>query len=36
MCANIKVLLRDIEDTFNAGYLSQYSDTAFELVITTV
>ena len=31
MCANIKVLLRDI--AFNAEYLCQYSDTGFELVI---
>ena len=35
MCANIKALLRDIEDNFNAGYLCQYSDLGFELLITT-
>ena len=35
MCTNIKALLRDIEDSFNVGYLYQYSDTGFELLITT-
>ena len=35
MCANIKALLRDIEDSFNSAYLCQYSDTGFELLITT-
>ena len=35
MCANIKALLCDIEDSFNMGYLCQYSDTGIELLITT-
>ena len=35
MCANIKALLRDIEDSFIVGYLCQYSDKGFELLITT-
>ena len=35
MWANIKALLRDIEDSFNVGYLRQYSDKGFELLITT-
>ena len=32
MCANIKALPRDIEDSFNAGYLCQYSDTGNKLL----
>ena len=35
MCANVKALLHDIEDNFNARYLCQYPDTGFELLITT-
>ena len=35
MCANTKTLLCDIEDSFNVGYLCQYSDTGIELLITT-
>ena len=35
MCGIIEALLRDIEDRFNTGYLCQYSDTGFELLITT-
>ena len=35
MCANIKALLRDIEDSFNVGYLCQYSDKGFKLLTTT-
>ena len=35
MCANIKALLHDIEDSVYAGYLCQYSDKGFELLITT-
>ena len=35
MCANIKALLHDIEDSFNMGYLYQHSDVGFELLITT-
>ena len=35
MSANIKALLCDIEDSFNAGYLCQYSNKGFELLITT-
>ena len=35
MCANVKTLLHDIEDSFNMGYVCQYSDTGFELLITT-
>ena len=35
MCANIKALVCDIEDSFNMGYLCQYSDTEIELPITT-
>ena len=35
MCANNKALLRDIEDTFNAAYLCQYSDKGFKLLTTT-
>ena len=35
MCTNIKALLCDIEDSFNMGYLCQYSDTEIELLITT-
>ena len=35
MCANIKALLCDIENSFKVGYLSQYSDTEIELLITT-
>ena len=35
MCANIKALLHDIKDSFNAGYLYQYSDKGFKLLITT-
>ena len=35
MCANIEALLSDIEDSFNAGYLYQYSDKGFELLIAT-
>ena len=35
MCANIKALLRGIEDSFNKEYLRQYFDTGFELLITT-
>ena len=34
MCTNIKALLCDIEDSFNAGHLFQYSDTEIELLIT--
>ena len=33
MCTNIKALLRDIED--NVGYLCQYFDKGFELLMTT-
>ena len=35
MCVNIKALLRDIEDSFDMGYLSQCSDNEIELLITT-
>ena len=35
MCANIKALLRDIEDSFNAKYLCQYSNIGIELLVTT-
>ena len=35
MCANIKALLGDIEDSLNVGYLCQYSDIGIELLITT-
>ena len=35
MCANIKGLLCDIEDSFNVGYLCQYSNTGIELLNTT-
>ena len=35
MCTNIKALLRDIEDSFNVGYLCRYSDKGFELLMTT-
>ena len=35
MCTNIKVLLHDIEESFNVEYLCQYSDTEIELLITT-
>ena len=35
MCANIKALLCDIEDSFNVGYLCQYSDKGFKLLTTT-
>ena len=35
MCANIKALLHDIEDSFNTGYLCQYFNKGFELLITT-
>ena len=34
MCANVKALLRDIEDSFNVKYFLQYSDKRFELLIT--
>ena len=34
MCANIKAMLHDIEDSLNEGYLWQYSDTEIELPIT--
>ena len=33
MCANIKALLHDIEDNFNAAWLCQYSDTEIQLLI---
>ena len=33
MCANNKALLCDNEDSFNVGYLCQYSDTEIELLI---
>ena len=35
MCANIKALLHDIEESFKVGYLYLYSDTFIELPITT-
>ena len=35
MCANIKALLCDIEESFNMGYLCQYSGNDIELLITT-
>ena len=35
MCANIKALLCDIEDSFDVGYLCQYSDKGFKLLTTT-
>ena len=35
MCSNIKALLRDIEYSFNAGYLCQYSNEGFDLLIIT-
>ena len=35
MCVNIKALLCDIEDSFNAAHLCQYSDNEIELPINT-
>ena len=35
MRANIKALLCDIQESFNMGYLCQYSNTDIELLITT-
>ena len=35
MNANIEALLCDIEDSFNTGYLCQYSNTEIELLIIT-
>ena len=35
MCTNNKALLHDNEDSFNARYLLQYSDTDIELLIVT-
>ena len=34
MCTSSKALLCDIEDSFNARYLCQYSDNEIELLIT--
>ena len=34
MRTNIKALLHDIEESSNAGFLYQYSDTEIELLIT--
>ena len=35
MCANIKALLCNNEDSFKAGYSCQNSDEGFELLIST-